>query len=113
MSNLVQTIKRIAVEAVEASQPTGLVIGVVTSASPLQILVDQRLNLDEDFLILTNLVTDHYVNCELEGSTEGCKKALLHYGLKRGESVMMVKMQGGQKYIVLDRLGDVPTEGSE
>lgn len=183
MSNLVEIIKKAALEAVSASNPTSLVIGMVTSTSPLQITIEQRLTLDEDFLILTKNVTDHYVDMSVshstvsqgiaglshshkysgytqeinidehkhtiqgseslletstavngttlhkhhyEGSTDGAlsaeatlhghsykgrKKVLMHYGLKQGESVLLIKMQGGQKYIVLDRIGEVPTEG--
>ena len=181
MSNLVEVIKKAAIEAVQASNPTSLVIGVVTSVNPLQILVEQKLSLDEDFLILTKHVTDHYVDmtvsfdsvgesvnglehkhtvsgetayenidkhthsgttptgeAEVDSTkhkhafetetgkalggdlsaltkhthkTEGKKKIKLHYGLKQGESVILIKIQGGQKYIVLDRLGEAQAEG--
>ena len=124
MSNLVEVIKRVALEAVSASNPTALVIGQVTSTNPLQITVEQKLTLDEDFLIPTSNVKDHYVDvsvshkvdsttCEVSHSHsyKGKKKVLMHYGLKKDESVLLLKMQGGQKYIVLDRIGDIPTEG--
>lgn len=124
MSNLVEVIKKASIEAVNASNPTSLIVGTVTSTSPLQITIDQRLTLDEDFLILTKNVKDHYVDvtvshkvesatCEVSHSHRysGRKKVLIHYGLNKGESVLLIKMQGGQKYIVLDRIGEVPTEG--
>ena len=110
MSNLVEVIKKVALEAVSASNPTSLVIGKVTNISPLQITVEQRLMLDEDFLILTRNVKDHYVDVKVSQTNEK-KKRLMYYGLKQGESVLLIKMQGGQKYIVLDRIGEVPTEG--
>lgn len=134
MSNLVEVIKKAAVEAVQASNPTSLVVGLVESAEPLVITVEQRLTLDEDFLILTNQVKNHYVDVSLsystsseshshtcpDGSTSsnthmhknsGKKKMILHYGLKKGEEVLLFKVQGGQKYIVLDRIGEVTSEG--
>lgn len=186
MPNLVEVIKKVALEAVIASNPTSLVVGMVTSTSPLQITIEQRLMLDEDFLILTKHVTDHYVDVTVshstkdkgvsglthshtykgttkessvdghthvvplkegnvtsepakegttshthlyEGETEkafaesaedttkhaheykGRKKVLIHYGLKQGESVLLIRMQGGQKYLVLDRIGEVPVKG--
>lgn len=110
MSNLVEVIKKVALEAVNASNPTSLVIGKVTNISPLQITVEQRLTLDEDFLILTKNVKDHYVDVKVSQADEK-KKRLMYYELKQGESVLLIKMQGGQKYIVLDRIGEVPTEG--
>ena len=57
-SNLVQLIKRIAVEAVQASKPCDYTIGTVTSTSPLKIKVSQTLELEEDFLHLARSVTD-------------------------------------------------------
>lgn len=110
MSNLVEVIKRVALEAVNASQPTSLVVGMVVGTTPLQITIDQKLTLDEDFLILTNNVKDHYVDIKVSEADEK-KKRFMYYGLKQGESVLLIKIQGGQKYIVLDRIGDVPTEG--
>ena len=185
MPNLVEVIKKVAIEAVQASNPASLVIGEVTSVNPLNITIEQRLTLDEDFLILTKNVTDHYVDMTVSHSTvsngisglshshsysgetketnvdahthditsetggstsseavsgstlhkhsysgttndalsgaeaatkhshgyKGRKKIMLHYGLKQGESVLLIKMQGGQKYIVIDRIGGAPTEG--
>lgn len=126
MSRLDAAIKRTAVEAVLASKPVTLVIGKVTSIEPLQITVEQRLPLDEELLVLTKNVQDHYVDIEVnhwihhkddENITKtndiyiGKKKVLMKYGLKQGESVLLIKMQGGQKYIVLDRIGEIPTEG--
>ncbi len=186
MPNLVEIIKQAACEANEATKPMNLLIGVVTSESPLVITLEQRLPLSEEFLILTKHVTDHYVDMDVSHSTrdksvsglthshtyegttketsldghthdvplkegnvtsesakegttshahlyegvtgaafaestedatkhaheyKGRKKVLLHYGLKQGESVLLVRMQGGQKYLVLDRIGEVPIKG--
>lgn len=36
-------------------------------------------------------------------SYKGKKKFTVHNGLKKGEKVVMIKLQGGQKFIVLDR----------
>lgn len=172
MPNIVEIIKQAAIEANEAAKPMNLLIGVVTSESPLVITLEQRLPLSEEFLILTKHVTDHYVDMTVshstattniedhkhsyQGETEetnvdthvhsgdagptgqttntghkhsyqgqttsggggehghnysGRKKILLHYGLKQGESVLLLRMQGGQKYLVLDRIGEVSVKG--
>lgn len=42
---------------------------------------------------------------------KGRKKITLHYGLKVGESVMLIRLQGGQRYVVLDRVEMPQTEG--
>ena len=42
---------------------------------------------------------------------KGRKKITLHYGLKVGEDVVLLKVQGGQTYIVLDRYKAPETQG--
>lgn len=76
-------IKKAAVEAVAASKPTAVVYGKVISASPLRIQVDQRLTLDSDFLVLTQTVSGT---------------------LAPGDRVVMLMEQGGQSYVVLDKV---------
>lgn len=38
-------------------------------------------------------------------------KVLQHYGLKNGEKVLLLRMQGGQQYLVLDRVETPICEG--
>ena len=38
-------------------------------------------------------------------------KMLHHYGLTKGEKVILLRMQGGQRYLVLDRVETPPCEG--
>lgn len=102
---LIKQIKQAAVEAVEASKPAGIFCGKVISASPLKISIDQKLTLQKEQLILTGTVTDHEVRVKVDWDVEkGEKKIMLHKGLKAGEKVVLARMQGGQKYIVLDRM---------
>lgn len=42
---------------------------------------------------------------------QGRKKIIMYYGLKLNEKVILLKMQGGQRYLVLDRVETPPTEG--
>lgn len=123
MPNLVEIIKKAAVEAVAASNPCSILFGKVISASPLKISVEQRLTLDESHLVLTSLVRDFEVDMTMNFTTEntsggsgessfanhnhpvtGRKTFQVHLGLAVGESVMLMMVQGGQKYIVLDRV---------
>jgi hypothetical protein len=48
----VKTMKKAAVEAVEATKPVHILLGEVLSVSPLKISVDQKMILDESLLIL-------------------------------------------------------------
>lgn len=42
---------------------------------------------------------------------KGRKKITFHYGLKLNEKVILLRLQGGQRYLVLDRVETPPTEG--
>lgn len=140
-SELLNTIKKAATEAVEAGNPVNICFGKVTSSSPLQILVDQKMTLGSAQLVLTRNVTDFTtmvtIQWESESSLtththtvkgkdsnnddidltssaknlahthdiEGTKQMTIHNALEKGEEVILLRMQGGQKYIVLDRIG--------
>lgn len=132
MPNLIEIIKQAAVEAVTASNPCRVLLGEVISTAPLKVRVEQRLTLEAPHLILSTLVQNFEVDMTVEHFTEndsfldtthshpftgsarfdsahghaykGRKKFLVHLGLKVGETVMLVQAQGGQKYIVLDRV---------
>ncbi len=136
---LLNTIKTIAQQVNEDGKPSGIVFGTVIGLQPLQIQITQSLILDEDFLVLTHNVLDHYVDISVSHYTvndafldtthtnphsgtvrfdsthkhayKGRKKIMLHYGLRMGEKVMLIRDQGGQKFIVLDRVDDPITEG--
>ena len=56
-NELVDTLKRAAVEAVEAGKPVNVYFGEVVSASPLKINVEQKIILGEKQLILSRNVT--------------------------------------------------------
>lgn len=126
---LVKLVKQAAVEAVKADGPMGVCYGTVTSASPLKIMVDQKKTLTDAQLILTDNVRDyavemttmagtseapHFTEDESGGSGDaafashkhkyvGKKKWKVHNALKSGEKVILLRCDGGQKYVVLDR----------
>lgn len=109
----------------EAHEPSDYVLGVVVSASPLTIKLEQGDELSGDFLVLTDLVRDYSVDIEVSHTTEnraggagdaafeshnhdykGRKKITVYNALKVGESVIMLKQAGGQQFVVLSRLYD-------
>lgn len=141
--DMVEAIRKIALETVRASQPCGLFEGTVISVRPLAIRIDQKTTLAAGFLRLTSLVSDFRVEMSVEHETEealpptkhthkiptagveeknwptvqetefdathkhayrGRKGFTLHMSLKTGEKVLLIREQGGQKYLVLDRL---------
>lgn len=130
MDEFVKDIKRAAFEAGETTKPFALLFGTVTSAEPnLKIFVNQKLTLDEQQIVLTNSVRDytvymstaedHYTESEEDITAvpddygmfrshkhvyKGKKKWTVHLKLKVGEKVILLRCDGGQKYIVLDRV---------
>lgn len=100
MDDILKMFKKAAKDAIEASDPMAIQFGEVISIGPLKILVEQKKALTMAQLILTRNVKDYEVEMTLE---QVKKKFTVHNALKLGDKVMLVKMQGGQKYIVLDK----------
>lgn len=131
VNELVRAVKQAAVEAVQADSPMGVCFGTVTSAAPLTITVDQKKTLTGAQLILTNNVRDFTVDMTVDHETEkvshghpvvdtytgggnatevehshpykGRKTFRVHLALQAGEKVILLRCDGGQKFIVLDR----------
>lgn len=131
-STSVENIKRAALQAVMETMPSGVYFGTVVSSSPLKINVEQKLTLSGPQLILSSLVQDFTVNMTVNHATNnhththtitdtysgggsasdethnhsytGKKTFRVHLGLSSGEKVMLLRVQGGQKFIVLDRV---------
>lgn len=127
-TELTKAVKRAAVKAVKAEKPVEVCFGKVTSVSPLQILVDQKFTLGKAQLVLTRHVTEYktmitgeniqnyyYVGTPPNVSTVpvspshkhaiGKIEITVHNGLVDGDEVILIRQQGGQKYVVVDRIG--------
>ena len=100
-ANLVQLIKRIAVDAVNAGKPCNYRTGIVIQENPLHIKVSNSLVLEEEFLHLARNVTDYEMEIKLDGTVKRCQ---VKNGLKKGERVLMIRKAGGQEFAVIDRV---------
>lgn len=94
---MLDIIKKASLGAVGSTNPVAFSYGTVIEATPLQIQVDQRFILSGNALVLPESVMESKI--ELDG-----REVILRRGLAIGDRVLMVRMQGGQSYIVLDRL---------
>lgn len=126
-NDIIRMVKKAALDVINATKPTEVYFGTVKVVKPLTIDVEQKNSLvdgDNVDLVLTNNVKDHYVDITVSHNTEtetctvghkhkysGRKKILMHYGLQVGEKVILIRVQGGQKYIVVDRLENPRTKG--
>lgn len=108
-------VKKAALETIEASKPVNVYFGEVVSVSPLQINVEQKMMLGEKQLVLTEKVSDYTTELKVDWQTEresdhvhdisGRKKIVVYNGLGLGDKVILIRQQGGQKFIVIDRVG--------
>lgn len=98
MPDAVEVVKKAAVEAVEAGKPVNILFGTVLSASPLKIQVDQKSIYTSKMLILTRNVTDFEVRLDEN------RVVTVSNALQAGEKVLLVRVQKGKKYVVIDRV---------
>lgn len=123
-AELTVAIKKAALDAVRSSKPVEICFGKVMGVSPLKILVDQKMILGESQLVLSRNVTDFTTEVTVNWNTEnksggsgdssfashnhaitGKKKITVHNGLVVGDELILFRQQGGQKYVVVDRIG--------
>lgn len=127
LPDMVSLVKEAAVQAVDAGKPVHLLFGQVISASPLKIQVDQKSIYTEKMLVLTRNVTDYEVDIEVKHLTEkrgggsgdpayeehdheykGRKKIKIYNALIVGDWVALGRVQGGKRFVVLDRIKPIP-----
>ncbi|TQR45304.1 DUF2577 domain-containing protein [Paenibacillus popilliae] len=109
---MLNIIKRAAMDVNEASVPVGITFGTVVNDNPLEVTVDQRFILDEDFLIIPESMTKYEVDLNCNNPLEGVgdvksatsDKVVIRTGLEKGDKVLLLRIQGGQQYLVLDKV---------
>ena len=127
MPDMVSLVKEAAVQAVDAGKPVHLLFGQVISASPLKIQVDQKSICTEKMLVLARDVTDYEVDIEVKHLSDkragrsgaaayeshdheykGRKKIKIYNALIVGDWVVLGRIQGGKRFVVLDRIKPIP-----
>lgn len=116
MGDIVKSIQKTSKETTAAMDPVTICFGVVTKEEPLEIMVEQRLPLTKDDLILTRAVSDHEIDLTRGISPSGSYiergwefrevdkwRYKVHNKLEVDDIVILMRMQGGQKYIVIDK----------
>ena len=125
---LIQALQQITQKNMQAMQPTDLTIGTVTGVSPLEITSNTAMApLRAGVLYLTEPVVEkkipilqhthttpdgatglalESVVCQEDGKALPVEGGyiILNRGLEVGDKVLMLKVQRGQKYVVLSRI---------
>lgn len=118
--SLLNIVKKAGVQAVGAGSPVEFLFGRVSKAKPLEIEINPNFILKGEFLVLTESVTRYEVDLEHshaytdDGASATTEKALtnlltktpIRTGLKKDDKVVLAKVQGGNKYLVLDKVVD-------
>lgn len=81
-NDLTILLKQIARQEREASKPCSFYIGEVVGIKPLRVKLSQKLTVDKDFCYVCECVKD----------------------VKKGDSVAVLRAQGGQKFLILDKV---------
>lgn len=104
-------VKQAGVGAVDAGNPVSVLFGTVVRSSPLEINVDQRFTLTADFLIVPEQLTAYEIDLKhAHASGAGmtgealAEPVVIRKGLTEGDVVLLLRMQGGQQFVVLDRM---------
>lgn len=127
-SGIIQTMQRAANEVVEAGKPVNVVYGTVMAADPLEIRITPDLTVKEadGQIKKARQVTDYdtevtvhdwYTENQSGGSGEasfaahnhlitGRKQVTIHNSLKVGDIAILLRKQGGQEYVVIDKVGE-------
>lgn len=133
---LTDLMKLVAAGVINNMQLPEVYIGTVVSTDPLSIRLSADNILPANYLILTNAVKDHKVDIEISWFTDdnkhkhgngnegqdttevthkhavkGRKEITVYNGLTKDEKVLLLRTQGGQNYVVVDRISELKTSG--
>lgn len=125
---LLDVVNQIVFNALQAYQPTDLVIGTVQSVSPLavkletnQAVIRQEVLFRTDAVVERKIKIEKHAHSTSEGTTSLAKSEvtsfidgkaqaevggyiILNKGLAAGDKVLLLSVQQGQKYIILSRI---------
>lgn len=115
--SMVDLIKQMAIDTSNAQTPVNIFIGTVASVDPITVDVTPKLKLTKEFLILTERVTRYEVDLThshvgFHGPTNEMLKDKMvgehpiRTGLKVGDSVVLLRVQGGQQFVIIDKVVD-------
>ncbi len=110
MKEMVDAVKMATDNMIESKKLMGVYEGLVVETDPLKIKIDQKLSISGKQIVLTDAVQDHDVEITLHGITDSDGDSLsgkttitFHKDLQIGETVLLVRRQGGQQFMVVGR----------
>lgn len=103
MSDFTDGIKKLAMSALENSQPSDVCFGTVSAVNPLAVRIeDLKMTLGAALVVVPDYLKDWSMPVTVDGKSG---TGVLPWGLKPGDRVILLKKAGGQKYVILGREG--------
>lgn len=120
MDKFMGILKQAGVGAFEAGNPVNVLFGVVETVQPLSVRVDQRFILTSEFLVVPESLVHYEIDLNHSHKYEDfdndvpttrttdpalpVEPTVIRRGLEVGDKLLLLRMQGGQKYVILDRV---------
>jgi hypothetical protein len=107
---MIDIIKQASIGAVGAGNPVEITLGEVVSIDKFEVKIEQKLILPKEFFIVPESLTRYEIDLTHshsthEGSTSNSlNKVVIREGLKQGDKLLLLRVQGGQKYVILDKV---------
>jgi hypothetical protein len=103
---MIEIIKKASVAAVGAGNPVNMLFGEVLNIEDFKIKVEQKLVLDKEFFIIPESLTRYEVDLTHTHGQNGpaLGKLVIREGLKQGDTVLLLRVQGGQQYVIIDKV---------
>ncbi|MEW9093936.1 MAG: DUF2577 domain-containing protein [Clostridiaceae bacterium] len=107
---MIDIIKKAGIDAVGAQNPVNIIFGEIVKDNPIEIKIDQKLILPKEFFIIPESLTRYEIdlihshNYSNGSTSKELNKIVIREGLKQGDKVLLARVQGGQQYIILDKV---------
>lgn len=113
---MLEQIKRASMGAFNASNPLDIEFGTVIDNVNLTIKVNQKRILSKEFFIvpqrLTRYVKDlkHTHTCPDGTTSQALFQLVIREGLLKDDNVILLKIEGGARYLILDKISETIEE---
>ena len=114
--DFLNAIKKAAIDAVDAKKPVRIEVGTVVESNPLKVQLSQKMVLSSMQLMIPRHLTNHKAtmtynfDCsetlEHSHTIKGTTEVTIDNSLKVGDKVLLIRQDGGQKYVIFDKVVD-------
>jgi len=113
---MLDIIKQASMNAFNASNPLDIEFGTVVDNVNLTIRINQKRILSKEFFIVPQRLTRYVKNlihthtCPHGTTSEALFKLVIREGLLKDDNVILLKIEGGARYIILDKISETLEE---